>query len=158
MDARTLRNIQILALDAVENPDFDAFYRRTCRWYSEKFSTPLPQVMDLDPIHVFQTYYEERFGSAYSPGDEKAMEEYQRIKNAVCFPEEVAAVEAEDEEWEKQMLRDLESQNVQAAEKADKLVSAQPEPEQPPNTQGKLDSGEEISFSGEQELPPTFED
>lgn len=158
MDARTLRDLQILALDAVENPDFDAFYRRICRWYSEKFSTALPEVINLDPIHVFQTYYEERFSAAYNPGDEKAMEEYQRIKNAVCFPDQVAAEEADDDAWEQQMQKDIESQNVQAAKKAEELVAQQPEPEQPPNTQGKLDKGEEITFSGEQELPPTFED
>jgi hypothetical protein len=158
MDARTLRNIQILALDAVENPDFDAFYRRITRWYSEKFSTPLPEVMDLDPIHVFQTYYEERFSAVYVPGDERAMEEYQRIKNAVCFPDEVAAMEAEDDDWEQQMLKDIESQNAQAAKKAEELVSKRPEPEQPPNIQEKLDNGEEVVFSGEQELPSTFED
>lgn len=159
MDARTLRNIQILALDSVENPDYDAFYRRTCRWYSEKFSTPLPDVMALDTVHVLQTYYEERFTTSYVPDDEKQMEVHNRLKVAIIYPDEVAEAEAEDEGWEKKMLEDIQSQNVKATVKAQEIAADQPMPEQPPNnTQDKLERGEVLVMSGEDDQPPTFEE
>jgi len=36
----------------------DYLYRKACRYYSEKFSTPLMEVLKLSQVHVFLNYYE----------------------------------------------------------------------------------------------------
>lgn len=156
MDAKTLRNLQILALNAIENPDYDAFYRRTCRWYSREFSTPLVKVFDLDPVHIMQTYYEEKFGEAYQPDDKNSMEVYDRIKTVVCFPEQAAKVEEEDADWEEQMLKDIEQQNTEIAKKAQDITD-KPSAQESPNIKDMLDHGEEVSVSGE-DIVPDYED
>lgn len=57
-----LQSVQILALEAVLRPDWDATYRHICRWYSKTFSTALHTVEDLPTIevlqHFFESYYE----------------------------------------------------------------------------------------------------
>lgn len=53
-----LQSLQILALDAVVRPDWEAAYRRICRWYSKNFCTPLHLVFTLPPDAVIQNYYE----------------------------------------------------------------------------------------------------
>jgi glucan phosphorylase len=56
-------SLRILALLAVrDKKDWDAAYRRVCRWYSTTFHTPLHQVFDLDESFVLQHYYEHTFG------------------------------------------------------------------------------------------------
>lgn len=50
--------LQEIALANVLNPDQPYFYRSVCRWYSEKFHTPLHQVFDLPMEFVFLNYFE----------------------------------------------------------------------------------------------------
>lgn len=145
MNAEILKSIQILALDAVENPDYDAFIRKVQRWYSKEFSTPLIQVETIDLIHVLQAYYEEKFGEAYQPDDTHSMEVFERIKHSICFPEEIQQVEKEDEEWAKEMVNRIETENAKTVSIPDNNNEAPT-----PNTiQEALDQGEEIVMSGE---------
>lgn len=69
-----LQSLQILALDAVLSPDWEASYRHVCRWYSKEFSTPLHTVEDLPIIEVMTHYYE---------GCYEAMDEEKRRKLSV---------------------------------------------------------------------------
>jgi hypothetical protein len=47
------------ALQAVLDPDDEAFLRRVKRFYSRTFHVPLPRVDDLDEVHVLTAYFEE---------------------------------------------------------------------------------------------------
>jgi hypothetical protein len=42
------------------NPDEASVWRAVCRAYSQKFSTPLHEVLNLDPEFVFTHYYEDQ--------------------------------------------------------------------------------------------------
>jgi hypothetical protein len=43
---------------SVANDTEEYFYRKACRYYSEKFSTPLIEVLKMSQVHVFLNYYE----------------------------------------------------------------------------------------------------
>jgi hypothetical protein len=59
MDFNNLyRSYQIQAAEVVLTPDEAYMYRKMCRWYSEKFHTPLLTVESLPIDHILTTYYE----------------------------------------------------------------------------------------------------
>jgi hypothetical protein len=99
--------VRLLALRAARNPDdWNAVYRRICRWYSTTFHTPLHEVFDLDEVFVLQSYYESYF--------EKMEEEEWRkeVREALETPDEKQAREAseamEDFELLRKAAQDLE--------------------------------------------------
>jgi hypothetical protein len=51
---------QALALASKLSPDEAAVWRYMCRTYSRKFSTPLAQVIEMDPEHVILNVYEDQ--------------------------------------------------------------------------------------------------
>jgi hypothetical protein len=114
IDAKLIRAIQVLALKAVEEPDDEAIYSRICRWYSREFSTPLPEVENLDPIHVLSHYFQDKY-LTMSSGDEKAFAEYDDIKLSILFPEEYEHKKKSDDDW----IRKLEEE-VKAGESKQK--------------------------------------
>ena len=58
----TYSAIRILALKAVMRPDAEYFVRKTIRWYSKTFSTPIADVEQIPFDTVLQAYFEERYG------------------------------------------------------------------------------------------------
>lgn len=54
-------DIQKIAFLSVLRPDYDAWIRKVCRWYSRTFKTPLDQVEDLPINYVLQHYWETVF-------------------------------------------------------------------------------------------------
>ncbi len=58
-----VKNIQLQAMRAIVTPDDDALFRFVCRWFSEKFSTPLMDVYDLPADFVLQHYFEDMFSN-----------------------------------------------------------------------------------------------
>ena len=58
VDAELYEAARILAMEAVRIPDWDAGYRRVCRYFSQNFSTPLAEVFDLPVPFVLQHFYE----------------------------------------------------------------------------------------------------
>jgi hypothetical protein len=72
-----------LALQGVLKPDWDAFRRKICRWYSHEFATPLKEVEDdLDFFEVLVHYFEAHFEQL---NDQDRSEQ---IKLAIETPEE----------------------------------------------------------------------
>jgi len=65
-----LKAIEIQALLAVLRDDPGYGLRKTLRWYSKTFSTPLADVEEMPLEDVFQAYYEEKLGEM----DEDALE------------------------------------------------------------------------------------
>jgi len=107
MDLDTIRYIQILSLKAVEQPDYNAFYRRICRWYSMNFSTPLKTVEKYDEFHVLQTYFEHQYQELYSAKGEEAQRLYQDLRTELLkSPEEVQKEQQADEDWIRQLEKE----------------------------------------------------
>jgi primosomal protein N' len=53
--------IRTQALLDVMEEDFLYHYRRICRWYSQRFYTPLPQVETMHEDEVLRAFFETRF-------------------------------------------------------------------------------------------------
>lgn len=70
---------QITAIHNRLLPDAQALYRKFCRQYSKKFYTPLPQVMELDSIHVIQSVYEDSLENMDLEDDEDVAAILERI-------------------------------------------------------------------------------
>lgn len=97
-----LQSLQIVALEAVLRPDWEATYRHICRWYSTTFHTPLNAVDDL-PITEVLTHY---FESAYEKMEESKVH--------------TVAIEITETPEEKR-LREADADKILAAE-ADAVV------------------------------------
>lgn len=120
--------IQDCALAEVlsDSPSFEYFYRRTCRQYSEKFNTPLPQVYTLPFNDVLRDVVESRYESilAQEDGDEDLLEIAQRIVD----PNFEAKEEAENEAAAQKIV---EEENLKKARQMAKELSLNPTKPQP---------------------------
>lgn len=103
MDFKSLTEYcQALALASKLSPDEEAVWRYMCRTYSKKFSTPLQEVMELDPEHVILSVYEEQL-------DELDPEEHVEKMLDMVYA-------LEDPEYEAQKANELEEFIAQAEE------------------------------------------
>lgn len=85
-----------LALLSVLRPSWDSFRRKICRWYSEKFHTPLKEVEeDLDFFDVLLHYFEYSFDQ---------LEDKDRLEQLVL------AIESPEERKRREVKEDLEEQ------------------------------------------------
>lgn len=120
----TIRNRAML--DVMEG-GFLYQYRRICRWFSSKFYTPLPLVMDMPEEEVLQAFFETQFEDmskrarrkmavemteTVEEAQERRAEEDSRSDDAFLKKqEEIAAKE------EKAALKKLKNEAKEAAEK-----------------------------------------
>jgi len=86
-----IESIQNQAMDAVVNPDDEAWMRRVFRFYSKRFATPLHLVPQLPLEDVLQAFFEEVFDDM----DEEARED--RIEWLLMSPEDRAKRRDTDE-------------------------------------------------------------
>jgi vacuolar-type H+-ATPase subunit I/STV1 len=123
MDAEQFKAIQVLAMDAVVNPTYDSFYRNVCRWFSEKFNTPLMDVEDMAPEYVFQHYWEDQFQAIKmgESGDQKLEEIKAEI---LATEEEIKEAEAGEDDW----IRQLEQEVKGIAKAVESATEAQNDP------------------------------
>ena len=109
LNSKLVKELQILALMAIESPTWDDWYRRICRWYSKEFSTPLSEVQDLTEETVIREYFEDQFYNMKMRTDDEGIEAYKNLKDNIINEEEIQAaeeqVEAEDDNW---MQKELE--------------------------------------------------
>jgi hypothetical protein len=173
-DPDLIRSLQIIALGAAECPDYDAFYRAICRWYSQTFATPLHVVMEeLTDIFVLQTYYEESYAISFKEveGNAALKEQWEQLKARIIDPAKVEQIAEEtdkiEEEWAAQMLADIAKEAEKTALKAIQKVSdAMPKdsikpkiPVRKPNITSKPPIlPDNLIVQGEDSLPPTFEE
>ncbi len=110
---------QIAAFAAVTIDDYDSeyFYRHVFRWYSEKFHTPLHEVLDL-PLdfilqHYFEVYYE---GMTEVQRDEARtkLHETKEQRRQRMIREEAEAADAE--EFAQQVAEEEAARAKEAAE------------------------------------------
>lgn len=109
IDAEMIKMVQILALKAVEEPSSEDVYNKICRWYSKEFCTPLPQVLDLDPVHVLQNFFEQRYEAIRDSGD-KGDAEFEKIKEYLLFPEEVDRADKAADDWVKRLEAEMKAE------------------------------------------------
>ena len=116
MATLSLEKLHLIALAAVESPTWKDQYRSICRWYSKEFHTPLNVVeFELDQLYVLMHYYEDSFERLYKSDSEESQQRYEQIKQDALrsmMPEgELTQQEEEDDEWEAQMLKEIEEEN-----------------------------------------------
>lgn len=123
-----IRDIQVLALGNIEDPDSNAYYRRICRWYSREFSTPLETVInDIPERDVLLHYYEDLYEGLYKDDSEEGQMRYFGLRSALLrttkdvVEEEVQAEEDDDwaNEMNEQIRREEEAARAKSLKKSD---------------------------------------
>lgn len=98
--------MQKLALGQVYEGGATYLHRKICRWYSEKFSTKLLEVMELPWDHVISTYYE----YMYENMSKKDMEDFAKASFA---PDLVEEEEKSNEEFAREVERKIREKSLQ---------------------------------------------
>jgi len=144
--------IEQIAFASVINPDYDAEYRKICRWFSKEFHTPLPEVEEnLETSYILLHYFEHHFAKLRdSRDDSPAMldmweNEFNRILDPDNYEVETEQQAQEDDEWAEEMKREIEEE-ARKAKEAEELAQ-----------QEKLNLEEEVIVSRNGETtPPNF--
>ena len=118
--------LEILALKSVALKDPEYFQRRVCRYYSEKFHTPLLEVYDLSWPFVFTNYLEHIIET--NNGEKEIYE----LVIDICYSEMKENEEQEIQEWIKK-IEAREEAKRQAKKKQEEEQKKQAE-EQNPHT------------------------
>lgn len=106
-----LKNIQILALDAVFNKNrFGSYYDHVCRWYSTTFHTPLTEVIDLPEQFVLKHWFESQYEAILN--GEKGEERLEEIKDLLLKTDaEIISEEEEEDQWVRSLEAEIQSEN-----------------------------------------------
>jgi hypothetical protein len=110
--------LEVIAVKSIAMRDGEYFYRKVCRYYSEKFHTPLTQVYDLPWPFVFQNYIEH---IVENNRDRKGIYE---LAIDVCYPEKREEEKQAEEDWYKQLEKDEQEKTRLEKEKALKAKEA----------------------------------
>lgn len=114
------------ALDSKLNPTEESTWRSIERLYSKMFSTPLHLVSTLDPLEVIIALEENKFDSLNIQDDEDLNKILDRLYS-LQDPEYDANREKEEEEYNKQAVKEEEQRLAKiAAKNAKKTEQANP--------------------------------
>jgi len=113
--------LELLAVKSTSLRDPEYFYRKVCRYYSEKFHTPLIEVYSLPWAFVFTNYIEHIIET------NNTQKEIEQIAIDICYPEKaekeeeslqkwIEKVEKEEEEKRQQKLQEKEKEEVKEEE------------------------------------------
>ncbi|MGH7241200.1 MAG: hypothetical protein ACREGB_02820 [Candidatus Saccharimonadales bacterium] len=135
---------------AVESPDFDAFYRQVCRWFSEKFCTKLVEVEGYAEEYVLQHYFEDLLHILKTSSNQDSKTHYDELLAEITHVAEDDIAEAveedEDDLWEQQMLDEIKKDEEKRLSKAGPT-----KPPQPPVNPNLIEDPEDIHIEGESE-------
>lgn len=92
--------LETLTIKAIALKDSEYFYRKVCRYYSEKFHTPLLQVYDLPWVFVLNNYLEH----VIETNNNK--EDIYNLAIEICYPEKKVEEEQELEDWIKKVEKE----------------------------------------------------
>lgn len=125
-----INELEILAFKAVALKDAEYFTRKVCRYYSEKFHTPLAQVYELPWAFVFTNYIE------HIIENNNNREQIYDLAVDIFYPEKKKVSnfmgEFEDEEQELQAwIKKIEKEAEEKRNKKKEIVVAKKE-ETPP--------------------------
>lgn len=113
--------LEAIAIKSIVMKDPDYFTRRVCRYYSEKFHTPLVEVIALPWGFVFNNYIEHVIESNNSRDD------IVKLAIDICCPELAVSEEEELQQWIKK-IEDREQEK-----KADKIIEDKMKQDQMPS-------------------------
>jgi len=108
-----INELEILALKSVALKDSEYFTRKVCRYYSEKFHTPLTDVYNLPWAFVFTNYIEHIIETnntkedIYNIAIDVFYPEKKRVKN---FMGEFENEEAEVQAWIKKIEKEAQEE------------------------------------------------
>lgn len=123
MNLEEIKNIQLHAIHAIENPSWDFQYRGICRWYSEKFHTPLHTVeWDLPPREILCHYYEDLLNDLYTSHEEDSKQRYHELRNEILYPGEMSEHHQEDDDWAASLAQELAEEAAEAMKQATKSI------------------------------------
>ena len=135
--------LETLALKSIALKDNGYFYRRVCRYYSEKFHTPLMSVYDLPWPFVFTNYLEHVIES------NNTREDIYNLAIDVCYPEKSVSEEDEMQDW----IRRIEEE--EAAKRHDSnppVAEEKPIVENPQIEEPNIDMGGDAFAHLEEEM------
>lgn len=115
-----INKLETIALKAIALKDPEYFTRRICRYYSEKFHTPLLEVMNLPWPFVFTHYLEHVIESNNS------RKEIYDLAIDLCYPEMSNDDEEEIQDW----IRRIEDEEQE--KRANKIIEAKMKESNPP--------------------------
>ena len=132
-----INELEILALKSVALKDPEYFTRKVCRYYSEKFHTPLVEVYALPWAFVFTNYIEHIIETnnskeeIYNIAVDVFYPEKKRVKN---FMGEFQTEEEELDAWIKKVEKEAQEERdrksmVAAAKKEEEIAEQVDEPE-----------------------------
>lgn len=132
-----INELEILALKSVALKDSEYFTRRVCRYYSEKFHTPLMEVYSLPWAFVFTNYIEHIIETNNTKEDiyniviDVFYPEKKRVKNFMGeFDNEEAEIQAWIKKIEKEAQEERDRKSIKQELKQEQVAqSTYPEPE-----------------------------
>lgn len=92
--------IEAISIKSTALKDGEYFYRKVCRYYSEKFHTPLLQVYDIPWPFVFQNYIE------HVVETNRSRKEIYELAIDVCYPEKRQQEKEADDKWLKEIEKE----------------------------------------------------
>lgn len=126
-----INELEILALKSVALKDPEYFTRKVCRYYSEKFHTPLTDVYNLPWVFVFTNYIEHIIETnntkedIYNIAIEVFYPEKKRVKNFMGeFENEEEEVQAWIKKIEKEEQEKRDKNSIKQQLKKDHVVES----------------------------------
>jgi hypothetical protein len=163
LDTQLLRCLQVLAIKAVEDPSYEEYRARIQRWYARNFHVSLSEVTDLSDEDLFKIYLEETYLAMYESEDDKEVQKYNQIRQAILAefedPQHQVQIVEEDDDWARQENEKEQEKWLKELNKIkpdDKAVAAttppSPKPEEPQQSPNLTleDSG---FVTGEDQIP-----
>lgn len=122
-----INHLEILSIKSVYKKDPEYFQRRVCRYYSEKFHTPLTEVLELPWPFVFQNYLE------HVVENNNTQQEILDLAKEICYPNRKvvnALGEFDNEEAEMQAwIRKIEQEEEEKRRKIREMAKPKEEKE-----------------------------
>ena len=147
-----IKELETLAIHGVSLKDSEYFTRKVCRYYSQKFHTPLMEVYDLPWGFVLTNYLEHIVES------NNTEEDVYNLAVDICYPE----LREIEEDTISDRIRELEIQNIQAGhgknpkkekeKEVAKIEKEKEEVENPHNKEPDINMGESMFSHLDEEM------
>lgn len=142
--------LELLAVKSVALKDSEYFYRKVCRYYSEKFHTPLMEVYEIPWAFVFTNYLEHLIETNHNK------ESLYELVIDICYPEKRLDEEQEVEDWIKQI--EAEEQAKRRAKQNPPNQEKKVETENPHIENGEIHMGEGVFSHLEEDMEQGVDD
>lgn len=125
--------LELIAIKSILTNDPEYFHRKVCRYYSEKFHTPLVEVLNMPWAFVFSNYLEHILET------NNTKENIYEIATEICYPNRKKEEEEEFEEW----VREVEQRAEQEA-KSNPQIKQKNNIENPQTPEKEIHMGEGV--------------